>query len=315
ASRRAFDPRALAAFRDALWPKFHVFRAYKIENQHKAVRFDASGETVLADHFPSQWTGAAIAARRRSFALSPETTAEKFDQNAAGWSGDPTSPLYAHHRWMRRLVAEVGAPRAGERALDAGCGAGWVGIEAAKMGAQVSAFDPSAAMLKHVAENAKAEGVSIDAKVGFVEQPPFAERFPLVLNSGVISFAPEADRFLAALDALVAPGGRLVIGDANPLSKGMARRRAERPVLPIRELNASTRDDVELRLTKLGYRIAARRYYQLTYPVPELMHVSARRFGGLGCGWLLRRNQRAASHDSNEAAGFDSWLLRAERPT
>ena len=94
----------------------------------------------------------------------------------------------------------------------------------------------------------------------------------------------------------------------------MARRRASRPVLPIREMNASRRDDVEARLARAGYRIAARRYYQLTYPVPELMHFLARRAGGFGCGALLRRNQRAAARDSNASASFDSWLLLAEKP-
>ena len=316
-SHAPFAPQAIASFRNALWPRFHVFRAWRLEAHRKAVRVDASGEKRLDDRFPSSWKGAVVAARRRSAALSPAATAAKFDTNAAGWSGDPGSPVYAHHRWMRRLVAELaadGGSLAGVRALDAGCGAGWVGIEAAKLGASVAAFDPSAEMLKLVEANAKAEGVGVEAKVGFVEQPPFAERFRLVLNSGVISFAPDAERYLAALDALVAPGGRLVIGDANPRSKGFARRRSERAVLPIRELNASTRDDVEARLARLGYRITARRYYQLTSPVPELMHYSARKLGGLGCGWLLARNRKAASRDSDDAERFDSWLLRAEKP-
>jgi hypothetical protein len=44
------------------------------------------------------------------------------------------------------------------------------------------------------------------------------------------------------------------------------------------------------------------------------MHFCARKLGGLGCGYFLRRNERAAARDSDDAAGFDSWLLRAEKP-
>jgi 2-polyprenyl-3-methyl-5-hydroxy-6-metoxy-1,4-benzoquinol methylase len=313
-SRAPRDERRLAAFRDALWPSLHVFRAYRLQHERKVERIDADGSTILHNHFPAQWTGSTLAARRRAAALSPEATTTRFDRTASGWSGDPASPLYAHHRWMRRIVAELGAPGPGERALDAGCGAGWVGIEAAKLGAVVSALDPSAEMLKLLEQNATASGVKVDARLGFVEEAPFSEPFALVLNSGVLSYAPDAERYLDALDARVARGGRLVIGDLNPLSRGMARRRASRPVLPVREMNASTRDDVASRLEKRGYRIAARRFYQLTYPVPELMHWSASKLGGFGCSVLLRRNEKAASRDSDAASAFDSWLLRAEKP-
>jgi 2-polyprenyl-3-methyl-5-hydroxy-6-metoxy-1,4-benzoquinol methylase len=287
---------------------------YKVLNQHYVERTSADGVETLKKNMVATWSGSAAAAVSRSAALAPESIVVKFDKNAAGWSGDPKSPLYAHHRWMRRIVAELGEPKRGERVLDAGCGAGWVGIEAAKLGAAVHAFDPSPEMVKHVFENAKAENVVIDAQPGFVEKAPWTEPFPLVLNSGVLSFVPDADVYLTALDALVARGGRLVIGDLNPLSRGMQRRRAEVPVLPIRELNALTRDDVQARLEKRGYRITARRYYQLTSPVPEWMHFCAKKLGGLGCGWFLNRNARAAAHDSDDAAGFDSWLVRAEKP-
>ncbi len=309
-----FDEAGVAALRDALWPAFNAFRAYRLQSQRYIDRIDTDGTTKLTKHFVANFSGSAVALRRSAAAMAPSVIEKKFDQNAAGWSGDPKSPLWGHHRWMRRYVTDVAVPQPGEHVLDAGCGAGWVGIEAAKRGAVVKAFDPSPEMVKHVLENAAAEGVSVEAQVGFVEKPPWEETFALVLNSGVISFAPDADRFLEALDARVAPGGRLVIGDLNPLSRGMARRRRAKAILPIREMNALPRADVIGRLEARGYRITARRYYQLTYPVPELMSLSAAKLGGLGCGWLLARNVRAAQHDSEDAAGFDSWCVRAEKP-
>jgi 2-polyprenyl-3-methyl-5-hydroxy-6-metoxy-1,4-benzoquinol methylase len=307
-------PGELAAFRDALWPAFHVQRVYRVQNQKYVERCSADGRELLTKHFVATWSGVALAAFTRSAALSPEATIAKFNKNAAGWSGDAKSPMYAHHRWMRRIVAELGQPRAGERVLDAGCGAGWVGIEAAKLGASVCAFDPSPEMVKFAVENATAEKVTIDARTGFVEKSPWTEPFPLVLNSGVISFAPDADRYLAAIDAMVEKGGRLVIGDLNPRSRGMQQRRATEPVLPIRELNAVPRDEMIRKLEALGYRITARRFYQLTAPWDKWMHFCARTLGGFGCGYILNRNARAAQADSDDAAGFDSWLLRAEKP-
>lgn len=313
-SDRPFDAASLAAARNALWPAFHVTRAYRVRNQQYVEKLTPEGWETLREHFVATWSGSAIAAIPRAAAFAPEAVARKFDKNAAGWSGDPKSPLYAHHRWMRRIVAELGEPRPGERALDAGCGAGWVGIEAAKRGAKVSAFDPSAEMVKIALENAAAEGVALEAQQGFVEKAPWSEPFSLVLNSGVVSFAEDAARYFAALEALVARGGRLVIGDLNPRSRGMERRRREEPVLPIRELNALPRAEAIRALEEKGLRVTARRYYQRTSPFPEIMHFLARRLGGLGCGFLLARNASAASRDSDDEAGFDSWLLRADKP-
>ncbi|MFN0204973.1 MAG: class I SAM-dependent methyltransferase [Planctomycetota bacterium] len=312
-SQTPWNPGAVVAFRNALWPEYHVTRAYNVQNQKYVDRFSAEGTEKLTKHFVATWSGMAVSAVKRAAALAPDTTIAKFNKNAAGWSGDQKSPVYPHHRWMRRIVAELGNPKPGQRTLDAGCGAGWVGIEAAKKGAVVSAFDPSPEMVKFVLENAAAENVKIDAQTGFVEKSPWTEPFSLVLNSGVISFAPDADQYLDALDAMVEKGGTLVIGDLNPLSRGMQKRRATEPIVPIRELNASTRADVIRKLEKRGYNITARRYYQLTDPWNRYMYFCARNLGGIGCGYILNKNARAASVDSDDAAGFDSWLIRAEK--
>lgn len=309
----SFDPAAIASLRNELWPAYHTFHAYKITDQQYVERLSGDGWEKLTKHFVATWSGSAVAAKPRKAALSPEATISKFNKNAAGWSGDRKSPLYPHHRWMRRIVAELGAPKPGERTLDAGCGAGWVGIEAAKLGALVFAFDPSPEMVKFALENAAAENVKIDAQTGFVEKSPWNEPFSLVLNSGVISFAPNADAYLDALDAMVAKGGRLIIGDVNPRSRGMQERRRSEAIIPIREMNGLSRDEIQQKLEKRGYKITAHRYYQLTAPWDKYMHFCARKLGGLGCGYILNKNAKAASVDSNDSASFDSWLLRAEK--
>jgi SAM-dependent methyltransferase len=101
-------------------------------------------------------SGALLVARRKEIVLAPDATVAKFDQNACGWDGKPGTPGYAHFRWMRRFVGTF-APEdwmraSAERILDFGCGAGWVGIEAALLAGasrvELCAFDPSPEMVR-----------------------------------------------------------------------------------------------------------------------------------------------------------------------
>ncbi len=306
----------LAALRDRLWPAWHVSAVYRVDSQGQISRQAVSGATPIPGQLPG---GAAVFlyVRDRERALGRDSTRAKFDLNAEGWNGQPGTPSYAHYRWMRRLLADVAGPVKGLRTLDAGCGAGWVGIEAALAGAMASAFDPSPAMVEIASKNAVECGVDLDARVGFVEEVPFEHSFELVLNSGVISFAPDADVYLGTLDQLVEPGGLLVIGDLNPCSGGFARRR-KRPILPARELNGLRRDVVEQHLIDRGYTIDGRWYYQLTFPIPELMALSAQRLSGFGTPLALAFNKLATATDhalgSPFKGRFDSWILRARKP-
>jgi trans-aconitate methyltransferase len=112
--------------------------------------------------------------------------------------------------------------------------------------------------------NAKANGIQrFSARTGFGEAPPFPAAgeapFDLVLSSGVISFAPDHERWLDGLVSTLAPRATLVIGDLEPASRGMQRRRAERALLPVRELNARSPAQVRAALEKRGLRFVAGR--------------------------------------------------------
>lgn len=312
-----FTPSRAAAFRNALWPHLHVGAVYRVEPDRSVLRLDLSGWHRLPGSSSAPSPAFVLAARRREDVLDPEAVTAKFDRNAPGWNGDPASPLYGHFRWMRRIMAEAACPLAGRTVLDAGCGAGWVGIEAARLGGRVSAFDPSPEMVRLARVNAAAESVSLDARVGFGERVPFEERFDAVISSGVISFAGDAGRFLDGLDACLRPGGVLVVGDLNPRSVGMRLRRRRRPVLPFRELNALPRPRLAALLRARGYTLEDRGYYQLTLPVPRLMHLSERRIGGRGASFLLLLNRCARRMDgllgSPWGLPFDSYFLRARK--
>ncbi len=306
----------LARWRNHLWPWLHVIAVYRLRGG-RAEREILQGRELLAGTCAKE--GVVLVARRREHVLSPELTQLKFDQNAPGWNVLPGQPGYAHYRWMRRFVGRFAAERAGARILDFGCGAGWVGIDAALASPRscLRAFDPSPEMVRLAVENARASGLlDFEARTGFGEQPPYPgpgeERFDLVLSSGVASFAPDAERWVDGLSGTVAPGGMLVVGDLQRESRGMRRRRARRPLLPAREMNALTADEMAALLERRGFRVEARAGYQLTRPVPQLAHLSDTRAHGLFSPLLLGANRLAAGRLS--AHHFDSWVLRLSAP-
>jgi len=312
--------RQLAGFRNALWPFAHVVALYRLTDRGIA-RQKLAGTEALGP--ASGLSGTVLVAHRRERVLAPDATVAKFDQNAAGWDGKPGSPGYAHFRWMRRYVGTF-APAdwmrsSVRRILDFGCGAGWVGIEAALAapGAELCAFDPSPEMLKIAAENARKSGIAqFSARAGFGEDPPFPAAgeppFDLVISSGVISFSPHPNRWLDGLARTVAPAGKLVVGDANRESKGMRERRETKPLLPVREMNAQTREEVREGLEERGFAFEDWAGYQLSSPVPELMHWSERRLAGALNPALLLWNKTRAGRDRPER--FDSWVMRLSRP-
>jgi len=315
------EDREIAAFRNALWPFAHVVAIYRMSHGG-IVRTTLAGTERLRGG--TGISGALLVARRKEIVLAPDATVAKFDQNASGWDGKPGTPGYAHFRWMRRFVGTF-APEdwmraSAERILDFGCGAGWVGIEAALLAGasrvELCAFDPSPEMVRIAGENARASGIArFSARTGFGEDPPFpaeGERpFDLVISSGVVSFAPDSGRWLDGLARTVATGGKLVIGDIHRESKGMRRRRASKPLLPAREMNARTRGEVRSELERRGFVLEAEAGYQISSPVPELMHWSEKRLRGLLHPALLAWNRARAGKGSEDA--FDSWVLRFRR--
>ncbi|MFT7484798.1 MAG: 2-polyprenyl-3-methyl-5-hydroxy-6-metoxy-1,4-benzoquinol methylase [Candidatus Paceibacteria bacterium] len=316
----------LAAWRNALWPLLHANVVYEVGRD--SIQRRTLGGTVNLDTKKRKIhhvrTGSLMFFRRRVHAMGPAATIEKFDQNAAGWNGDPSSASYPHFRWMRKFVACFSDLARDARLLDFGCGAGWCGIEAAKRfgASELAFFDPSPEMVKIAESNAREQGIANPCgRTGFGEQPPFPapgeEAFDGVISSGVISFAPDADVWLKGLVPTIKAGGVLVIGDIQGTSRGMQRRRAGKALLPARELNAQTASVVRAKLEQHGFRWTAGAGYQLTRPFPEAMHVNESKLGGVLTYPLLWSNQVAAK--SNRHLGlpganqFDSWVMSFRR--
>jgi len=312
----------LAAWRNALWPLLHANVLYEVGKTSVQRRTLSASQPLETGRRKAHHvrTGTVMFLRRRLHAMGPDATVEKFDQNAAGWNGVPGGAGYPHFRWMRRFVAcFTDLPRGG-RILDFGCGAGWCGIEAARRygSSELYFFDPSPEMVKIAEENARKQGIpKAEGRTGFGEEPPFPgpgeEPYDAVISSGVISFAPDPDVWLEGLIPTVKAGGTLVIGDIQRTSRGMQRRKREKPLLPARELNAQTAAEVRARLEARGFRYTGGAGYQLTRPFPEAMYVNEAKLKGLLTYPLLWSNRLAAA--SNRALGFpggtqfDSWVM------
>lgn len=314
-----FGEAQLAAWRNALWPLCHMSAVLVGREGEEVTRRTLHGKEKLG--VKSEIACQALVGQRTGFVLAPKKTIEKFDGTAAGWNGTAGTPGYPHHRWMRKFVAGFADAKGKKRILDFGCGAGWVGIEAAVAsgGAELCAFDPSPAMVDFTEKNAREAGIAnFTGRTGFGEDPPFPAEgeapFDLVFSSGVISFARDSKAWFEGLARCVAPGGTLVIGDIHPGSRGMKKRRANKAVLPIREMNAFTRDDARRELEARGFTHEASCGYQLTTPIPQAMHFNETRLGGLLTYPILFMNQAGAGLD--RALGsplqdqFDSWVMR-----
>ena len=321
----------LAMWRNALWPLIHVGAILRVEGG-RAKRITLSGTEQLSGEF--DFEGAVLFGRRTTHVMGPDATVEKFDRNASHWDGDRGGAGYPHYRWMRRFVAQFGriardARGSARRILDFGCGAGWVGIEAAKIigpSAELAAFDPSPEMVKIAESNAAAEGLtSFVGRTGFGEAPPFGrgaesptEPYDLVLSSGVASFSPDIETWLDGLAATVEAGGDLIVGDIHPSSKGFQRRRRRKPLLPVREMNAFSREEIRQGLERRGFVHVRSGAYQLTRPVPEAMHVSETMLKGLLTYPLLWANRIASRLDSSFGSPlqdrFDSWVMLLSKP-
>lgn len=106
------------------------------------------------------------------------------------------------------------APLAGRSALDMGCGAGLLAEPLARLGAAVTAVDAATESVAVARDHAARAGLSIDYRAGGVEAVA-GERFDLVCSLEVIEHVADPRGFVAALAAVVAPGGLLILSTPN----------------------------------------------------------------------------------------------------
>lgn len=161
--------------------------------------------------------------------LDPAEVA-KFAALAAEW-WDPTGPFGALHRmnpvrlsYIRDLAGAPGRrPLAGLSALDLGCGGGLVSVPLARMGADVTGLDAGEEAIGAARTYAAQAGISIEYRVGTAEAlAETGAQYDLVTALEIVEHVADVTAFLRAAQALVKPGGLLVISTINRTPKARA---------------------------------------------------------------------------------------------
>ena len=104
-------------------------------------------------------------------------------------------------------------PLEGKTALDVGCGAGLLAEPLARMGATVTAIDPTPELIVAARDHAAGQGLTIDYRTAAVEE--LVETFDLVTTMEVIEHTADPAAFLKSLAARLAPGGLLILSTPN----------------------------------------------------------------------------------------------------
>src|SRR5689334_20570369 len=167
--------------------------------------------------------------------LDPEEV-QRFSRLASEW-WDPNGKFRPLHQigpprlsFIRdRVVANFNLdaqglrPLAGLSALDIGCGGGLVSEPLARMGATVTAIDPSERNIAIAKGHAEPQELSIGYRVARVEDLVAEGRgFDIVACLEVIEHVPDPQKFVSECASLVAPGGIAVFSTINRTLKAWA---------------------------------------------------------------------------------------------
>jgi len=129
-----------------------------------------------------------------------------------------TVPFYERYRlgYPEGLIARVETETGlspGDAVLDLGCGPGTLSIPFARLGMEVLGVDPEPNMLEAAAAAAEAAGVAIELKRGSsFDLPPGIGPFKLAIMGRSFHWT-DRTATLAALDALIVPGGAVALFD------------------------------------------------------------------------------------------------------
>lgn len=104
-------------------------------------------------------------------------------------------------------------PLEGKTALDVGCGAGLLAQPLARLGAKVTAIDPTSELINVARDHAAGQGLEIDYRVSAVED--LDGKYDLITSMEVIEHTADPQQFIDDLAKRLAPGGLLMMSTPN----------------------------------------------------------------------------------------------------
>jgi 2-polyprenyl-6-hydroxyphenyl methylase / 3-demethylubiquinone-9 3-methyltransferase len=161
---------------------------------------------------------------------------EKFSQLAAEW-WDPNGKFAVLHRFNPVRLAYIKdqlcgrfardpfarAPLQGLRLLDIGCGGGLLSEPMARLGATVTAIDPSEKNIATAKVHAGEQELSIDYRAGLADDiERGGESFDVILAMEVIEHVADPAAFTALCASLLKPGGLVFFATLNRTFKSFA---------------------------------------------------------------------------------------------
>ncbi|MGH8520586.1 MAG: methyltransferase domain-containing protein [Gammaproteobacteria bacterium] len=152
----------------------------------------------------------------------PESIRTFFDENvgdyeAKHYGAQVRSFMMVRQTRILEVVDSLGLPR-GAKALDAGCGPGYLLEALARRGFQVYGLDAAEGMVRSTRARLTAANpeYSCTLEVGNIEKLPFGNKtFDLVCSAGVIEYLREDRTVLGELFRVLRPSGALILPVTN----------------------------------------------------------------------------------------------------
>ena len=182
-------------------------------------------------------TGATATAMDRDASID-EAEIARFESVAAEWWDsdgqfrplhrmNPTRVAYIRDALCRHFTRTVGdaSPLDGLSIADVGCGGGLLCEPMARLGARVTGVDAGEEAVSIARLHADQMGLDIDYRQATAEAlAGEGAKFDAVLALEIVEHVADIDAFLAAVSALVRPGGALIMSTLNrtPKSFGLA---------------------------------------------------------------------------------------------
>jgi SAM-dependent methyltransferase len=160
------------------------------------------------------------------------------------------------------VVFDLAGPLAGRRVLDVGCGDGTYALGAFTRGARAWGVDASSSMIEAARRRAARRHAEVGLVVGEATALPFgAARFDVALAVTVLCFASDAGALLREIARVLAPGGRLVLGELGRWSSWAAWRRVRGGLgsAPWRSARFRSRDELARLAAEAGLAVESTR--------------------------------------------------------
>jgi 2-polyprenyl-6-hydroxyphenyl methylase/3-demethylubiquinone-9 3-methyltransferase len=147
-----------------------------------------------------------------------------YDRLGRSWwdEGNPLNVLHGsitpgRFAYFRDVLAhQLNGQVSGLRALDIGCGGGFLAEEFARLGYEVVGVDPSTVSIETARSHAASSSLSIDYRVGSGEQLPVEDStFDLVYCCDVLEHVSDLDRVVSETARVMKPGALYLFDTIN----------------------------------------------------------------------------------------------------